>query len=139
MAVPPPSRYLRAARQIGHHWHSGGSSPGGSVVAVSHTLACLFALAPPPSVVLTLVATSRLRLRAPAFISHRWKSPRGSRAGWLMPVTLPLQLHHIRHARGAEMADVDALGAADSHPLDERVVHVAEERVPRLRLADHLK
>ncbi|HEX4399300.1 MAG TPA: hypothetical protein VH136_16800 [Trebonia sp.] len=83
--VLPESRYLRAARQIGHHWHSGGSSPGGSVVAVSHTLACLFALAPPPSEALTLLATSRLRLRAPAFISHRWKSPIGSRAGWLMP------------------------------------------------------
>ncbi len=72
--VPPESRYLRAARQIGHHWHSGGSSPGGSVVAVSQTLAGL----PPPSVDLTLSATSRPRLRAPAFISHRCKSPIGS-------------------------------------------------------------
>ena len=44
-AVPPESRYLRAARQIGHHWHSGGSSVSVSVVAVSQTSsACL---APP--------------------------------------------------------------------------------------------
>jgi hypothetical protein len=67
-ALPPESRYLRAARQIGHHWHSGGSSPGGSVVAVSHTSADGL---PPPIVDRTLSATSRPTLRAPAFISHR--------------------------------------------------------------------
>ena len=54
--MPPDSRYLRAARQIGHHWHSGGSSPGASVVAVSQTSACLLLL-PPPTVDLTLSAT----------------------------------------------------------------------------------
>jgi hypothetical protein len=70
-SAPPDSRYRRAARQIGHHWHSGGSSPGGSVVAVSQTLACFPLLLPPPIVDLTLLATSRPRLRAPAFISHR--------------------------------------------------------------------
>ncbi|MBO0819996.1 MAG: hypothetical protein J2P26_04005, partial [Nocardiopsaceae bacterium] len=80
-AVPPESRYRRAARQIGHHWHSGGSSPGGSVVAVSHTSADG---APPPSVERTRSATSRLRLRVPAFISHRWKSPIGSLPGCVL-------------------------------------------------------
>ncbi len=39
-----PSRARRAARQIGHHWHSGGSSVGTSVVAVSQTSARLRAL-----------------------------------------------------------------------------------------------
>ncbi|MGH3165633.1 MAG: hypothetical protein ACRDN0_07030 [Trebonia sp.] len=86
--VPPDSRYLRAARQIGHHWHSGGSSPGGSVVAVSQTSA---GLSPRLTVDLTLSATSRPRLRAPAFISHRWKSPMGSLPGCvLIQETLPL-------------------------------------------------
>jgi len=33
----PPLRAARAAWQIGHHWHSGGSVGGGSLVAVSHT------------------------------------------------------------------------------------------------------
>ena len=78
--VPLASRYLRAARQMGHHWHSGGSSPGGSVVAVSHTFAGL-PPRPPPTVDLTLSATSRPRLRAPAFISHRCRSPIGSLPG----------------------------------------------------------
>ncbi|MGH3211661.1 MAG: hypothetical protein ACRDNO_28275 [Trebonia sp.] len=80
-AVPPESRYLRAARQIGHHWHSGGSSVSSSVVAVSQTSsACLAFRAPPapPSVDFTRPATSRPMLLAPAFISHRWKSPMGS-------------------------------------------------------------
>ncbi|MCL2581793.1 MAG: hypothetical protein FWE35_04985 [Streptosporangiales bacterium] len=65
--VLPVSRYWRAARQIGHHWHSGGSSaaPGGSVVAVSHTSAeCC---CPPPTVERTRSVTSRPRPRAPAF------------------------------------------------------------------------
>ncbi|HSZ39820.1 MAG TPA: hypothetical protein VK817_07670 [Trebonia sp.] len=79
--MPPESRYRRAARQIGHHWHSGGSSPGGSVVAVSQTFDCF---APPLTVVLTFSATSRPRLRAPAFISHRWKSPMGSLPGCVL-------------------------------------------------------
>jgi hypothetical protein len=114
-SVPPDSRYLRAARQTGHHWHSGGSSPGGSVVAVSQTFA-RFPLLLPPIVDLTLLATSRPRLRAPAFISHRWKSAIGSLPGSLMSVTVPLQLHHIGHPRGAEVAHVDAFGAADPDP-----------------------
>ena len=44
-----PSRARRAARQIGHHWHSGGSSVGSSVVAVSQTSAFLpdLTVAPP--------------------------------------------------------------------------------------------
>ena len=125
-SVPPDSRYRRAARQTGHHWHSGGSSPGGSVVAVSQTLACFPLLLPPPIVDLTLLATSRPRLRAPAFISHRWKSAIGSLPGSLMVVTVPLQLHHIGHPRGAEMAHVDALGAANPDAADQRVVHMTE-------------
>lgn len=135
-APAPESRYLRAARQIGHHWHSGGSSPGGSVVAVSHTLDDGL---PPRTVDLTLYATSRPRLRAPAFISHRWRSPIGS----LLPrslilVTVPLQIDHIRRASGAEVANVDTLGAADPRPARQRVMDVAEQRVPRLGAPDHV-
>ena len=33
----PDMRAARAAWQIGHHWHSGDSPGGGSLVAVSHT------------------------------------------------------------------------------------------------------
>ncbi|HXT88906.1 MAG TPA: hypothetical protein VN714_06575, partial [Trebonia sp.] len=69
--LPPESRYRRAARQIGHHWHSGGSSVSSSVVAVSQTSALLPPRAPgptPPRVDLTLPATSRPMLLAPAFI-----------------------------------------------------------------------
>ncbi|HEX7164958.1 MAG TPA: hypothetical protein VF223_27405 [Trebonia sp.] len=81
--VPPESRYLRAARQIGHHWHSGGSSVGSSVVAVSQTSALLAPPPPPPPPIVdfTRPATSRPILLAPAFISHRWKSPIGSLPG----------------------------------------------------------
>ena len=85
--LPPcpalPSRYRRAARQIGHHAHSGASSGGGSVVAVSQTSPLLRLL--PVTVERTRSATSRPRLRAPAFISHRWKSASGSLAGLLLP------------------------------------------------------
>jgi hypothetical protein len=99
--VPLESRYRRAARQIGHHSHSGGSSPGGSVVAVSQTSDDFAA---PPIVDLTFPATSRPRLRAPAFISHRWKSPMGSLPGCVLILkTLPLLADHIRRARRAEM------------------------------------
>ena len=68
-AVLPVSRYRRAARQMGHHAHSGASSGGGSVVATSQTspLVCL----PPLIVDRTRSATSRPTLRAPALISHR--------------------------------------------------------------------
>jgi hypothetical protein len=78
--VPPESRYRRAARQIGHHWHSGGSSVSTSVVAVSQTSA-FDAPRPPPNVDRTRPATSRPMLLAPARISHRWKSPIGSLPG----------------------------------------------------------
>ena len=77
---PPESRALRAARQIGHHWHSGGSSVGSVVVASSQTSVCAFAL-PPPIVDFTRSVTSLVMLRAPAFISQRWKSPNGSLPG----------------------------------------------------------
>jgi hypothetical protein len=33
-----------------------------------------------------------------------------------MSVTVPLQLHHIRHPRGAEVAYVDAFGVANPDP-----------------------
>ncbi|HEY6786806.1 MAG TPA: hypothetical protein VI365_05800, partial [Trebonia sp.] len=84
----PESRYLRAARQIGHQAHSGASSGGGSVVATSQTspLVCL----PPLIVDRTRSATSRPTLRAPAFISHRWKSPIGSPDCPVPPRSLPL-------------------------------------------------
>jgi hypothetical protein len=77
---PPESLALRAARQIGHHWHSGGSSVGSVVVASSQTSVCAFAL-PPPIVDFTRSVTSLVMLRAPAFISQRWKSPNGSLPG----------------------------------------------------------
>jgi hypothetical protein len=77
-----PSLARRAARQIGHHWHSGGSSVGFSVVAVSHTSACLPAVpVAAPMVDLTRSDTSLVTLRAPALISQRWRSPIGSLAG----------------------------------------------------------
>src|SRR5215472_1154284 len=133
-SAPPDSRYRRAARQIGHHWPSGGS-----VVAVSQTLARFPLLPPPPIVDLTLLATSRPRLRAPAFISHRWKSAIGSLPGSLISVTVPLQLHHIGHPRGAEVAHVDAFGAADPDPAGKRVVHMTEEGVAGLGPLDHVE
>ena len=77
---PPDSLALRAARQIGHHWHSGGSSAGSVVVASSQTSVCALAL-PPPIVDFTRSVTSLVMLRAPAFISQRWKSPNGSLPG----------------------------------------------------------
>jgi hypothetical protein len=77
---PPESLALRAARQIGHHWHSGGSSVGSVVVASSQTSVWAFAL-PPPIVDFTRSVTSLVMLRAPAFISQRWKSPNGSLPG----------------------------------------------------------
>jgi hypothetical protein len=77
---PPESLALRAARQIGHHWHSGGSSVGSVVVASSQTSVYCFAL-PPPIVDFTRSVTSLVMLRAPAFISQRWKSPNGSLPG----------------------------------------------------------
>ena len=79
---PAPSLALRAARQIGHHWHSGGSSVGSSVVAVSQTSAFFFALPVAlPMVVFTRSDTSLVTLRAPALISQRWRSPIGSLPG----------------------------------------------------------
>ena len=77
---PPESLARRAARQIGHHWHSGGSSVGSSVVAASQTSVGAFA-ARPPMVDFTRSVTSLVMLRAPAFISQRWKSPNGSLPG----------------------------------------------------------
>jgi hypothetical protein len=79
--VPPASRYLRAARQIGHHWHSGGSSVSTSVVAVSQTSAFDAFRPLPPNVDRTRPATCWPMLLAPARISHRWKSPIGSFPG----------------------------------------------------------
>jgi hypothetical protein len=76
-----PSLARRAARQIGHHWHSGGSSVGSSVVAVSQTSAFLPALPAPPMVDFTRSVTSLVTLRAPALISQRWRSPIGSLPG----------------------------------------------------------
>jgi len=71
-----PFLAARAAWQIGHHWHSGGSLGGGSLVAVSHTSPLLRRSV--PMVRLTWSATWFAMLRAPAFISQRWKSAMGS-------------------------------------------------------------
>jgi hypothetical protein len=72
----PPARAARAAWQIGHHWHSGGSLGGTSLVAVSHTSPLSRRSA--PIVRFTWPATWFAMLRAPAFISQRWKSATGS-------------------------------------------------------------
>ena len=72
----PPVRAARAAWQIGHHWHSGGSLGGTSLVAVSHTSPLSRRSA--PIVRFTWPATWFAMLRAPAFISQRWKSATGS-------------------------------------------------------------
>src|SRR6202042_1559938 len=52
---------------------------------------------------------------------------------------LTLEVDDVRGAGGTEVADVDALGSADADPADQRVVHMPEERVPRLGAADHLE
>src|SRR5437588_7587967 len=82
--LPLPSRAARAAWQTGHHWHSGASLGGGSLVAVSHTSP--LSLCSVPRVRLTWPATWLAMLRAPAFISQRWKSATGSLLlGWPRP------------------------------------------------------
>src|SRR5271154_639588 len=85
----PDVRAARAAWQMGHHWHSGDSSGGGSLVARSHT-------SPRsrrswPTVLRTWSATWLAMLRAPARISQRWASARGSlpRRDWPPPDWLP--------------------------------------------------
>jgi hypothetical protein len=70
----PDSLSTRAARQMGHHAHSGASSAGGTV-ALAHTSA---GPPPTPSAERIWSLTSRLTLRAPERTSHRWKSPIGS-------------------------------------------------------------
>src|SRR5689334_6449301 len=74
--LAPPVLAARAAWQIGHHWHSGASVGGGSLVAVSHTSP--LALRSAPRVRFTWSATWFAMLRAPAFIIQRWKSAMGS-------------------------------------------------------------
>jgi len=92
----PPFLAARAAWQIGHHWHSGGSVGGGSLVAVSHTSPLPRRSA--PMVRFTWSATWFAMLRAPAFISQRWKSATGSLPrdrllpGWVRLPDLPLVL-----------------------------------------------
>src|SRR4051794_24194383 len=48
-------------------------------------------------------------------------------------------LEHVRRAPAAEVADVDALGAADPGPPDQWVVHVPEEHQRRLGVTDRLE
>lgn len=77
------SRTRRAARQIGHHWHSGDSPTSGgiSVVAVSQTSDD--SVRPPPSVRLTCPLISLPTLLALLRRSQRWKSFIMSEAGLL--------------------------------------------------------
>src|ERR1035438_10006653 len=86
----PPRRAARAAWQTGHHWHSSGSLGGSSVVAVSHTSP--LGRRSWPMVFLTWSATWLAMLRAPAFISQRWKSATGSlpRLDWFRLPGWPL-------------------------------------------------
>src|SRR6266849_1582919 len=87
----PPMRAARAAWQTGHHWHSGGSLGGGSLVAASHTSPLSRRSA--PSVRFTWSATWFAMLRAPAFISQRWKSATGSPPlDWPRPLPAWLRL-----------------------------------------------
>src|SRR5712671_7787044 len=94
--LAPPTRAARAAWQTGHHWHSGASLGGTSLVAVSHTSPLSRRSA--PIVRFTWSATWLAMLRAPAFISQRWKSATGSlgrdwpRPGWLRLPAWPLVL-----------------------------------------------
>ena len=101
LAPRPPALPVRAARaawQTGHHWHSGGSLGGTSLVAVSHTSP--LARRSVPTVRFTWSATWFAMLRAPAFISQRWKSATGSLPldaprplpGWLRLPDWPLAL-----------------------------------------------
>src|SRR6266568_4868492 len=82
--LAPPIRAARAAWQTGHHWHSGASLGGSSLVAVSHTSP--LSRRSVPRVRFTWSATWLAMLRAPAFISQRWKSTTGSLArDWPRP------------------------------------------------------
>src|SRR5580693_9948218 len=88
LAPRPPALPVRAARaawQTGHHWHSGGSLGGDSFVAVSHTSP--LSRRSVPMVRFTWSATWFAMLRAPAFISQRWKSATGS-----LPLVAPRPL-----------------------------------------------
>ena len=49
------------------------------------------------------------------------------------------RLQHIGRSGGAEVADVDALGAADPDPAGQRLVHVAEQRVAGLGPPDRVQ
>src|ERR1700740_2973863 len=51
-------------------------------------------------------------------------------AAWLAP------LEHVRHAPGPEMTDVNALSVADAHAALQRLVHMAEQQVPRTGFLD---
>src|SRR6266566_4610442 len=189
--LPLPSRAARAAWQTGHHWHSGASLGGGSLVAVSQTSP--LSLRSAPRVRLTWPATWLAMLRAPAFISQRWKSATGSLLlGWPRPppdwplppllcwpdwgwlglgiavlglgtairlgaafrlalasgfrhLTPPtddrtrLPLQDEWGAGGAEMAHVQAFRDADPRPAGQWLVHVPEDRVPRLGRLNHVE
>src|SRR4029077_15688217 len=74
--LDPPTRAARAAWQTGHHWHSGASLGGGSWAPGPH--ASPLPRRSAPIVRFTWPATWLAMLRAPAFISQRWKSATGS-------------------------------------------------------------
>src|ERR1035437_10587437 len=46
---------------------------------------------------------------------------------------------HVRGSGSAEMADIDAFRAADPQSPGERLVHVSEQHVPRLRPPDRVE
>src|SRR5215207_1573454 len=46
---------------------------------------------------------------------------------------------YVRRASAGEVADVDALGPPDPHAVLQRLVHVAEQRVPRLGVTDRVQ
>src|SRR5215472_10267779 len=48
-------------------------------------------------------------------------------------------LQQVRHATGAEVPDVDALGRSDPDPALEWLVHMTEKDIPGLSRCDHIE
>jgi hypothetical protein len=80
----PESRIRRAARQMGHHWHSGASPSTGGISFVTVSQTSVVALRPPPKVRRTCPLISLRTFFAPWRMSQRFRSPiRSGRGGGL--------------------------------------------------------
>jgi len=71
----PESRIRRAARQMGHHWHSGASPSTGGISLVTVSQTSVVALRPPPKVRRTCPPISLRTFLAPWRMSQRFRSP----------------------------------------------------------------